>query len=381
MNGNIHKINILDSSAIRACTGCGACSLICPFDAINMDYDQNGFYRPSIDTERCTMCGLCPTVCYKFNRFACDAPFSHADVIAVTNNYIDDMNSVTTAGVATRLADYFYEMGYNVCGVRYDYDTDVSQHDIATSWGDVLEFTGSKYMPSKTSMAFKKILKENKPLIVFGLPCQMHGLRKVIEEKNITAKCILVDFFCAGVLSKNVWDKHLEFLRRKYSIGKIKHVNFKDKTQGWRKSSLKVIDTRGREYRQNRFNDMFYAFILRRIPYQKSCYSCAFRKEIVSSDIRLGDFWGSKFMAWDDGVELMALMNDKARSAWDSIKDSFSYKKCSQQDLYDSQETGAMKMNVEIPEDYDRILDALHSERRMEDIFRDLHIAQRPIGG
>jgi coenzyme F420-reducing hydrogenase beta subunit len=373
-------MNILDESAVRPCTGCGVCRIVCPFNAISMDYDLNGFFRPSIDREHCTMCGLCPTVCYKFSRFNRNNPFANAEVIAVTNNYIDDMNSVTTAGVATRLAQYFYEKGYNVCGVRYDYDTDDSRHDIATSWVDVLEFTGSKYMPSNTSMAFEKILREKKPSIIFGLPCQIYGLKKFIEENNITARFILVDFFCAGILSKNVWVKHLDFLRRRFFIGKIKHVNFKDKTQGWRKSSLKVIDASGREYRQNRFNDMFYAFILRRVPYQEACYSCEFRNQEVSSDIRLGDFWGPKFTTWDDGVELVALMNDKGRSAWDSIKDAFSYRPCSQQDLYESQETGAMNMHVKKPEDYERIVDALSSDQLMEDIFRDFHIAQRPIG-
>jgi coenzyme F420-reducing hydrogenase beta subunit len=346
-----------------------------------MDYDRNGFFRPSINTESCTMCGLCLAVCYKFKRFDSENPFANSEVIAVTNNYIDDMNSVTTAGVATRLAEYYYEQGYNVCGVRYDYDMDTSRHDIAASRVDILEFTGSKYMPSNTSRAFEQLLKDEKPSIVFGMPCQIYGLRKAIEGKNIASRFILVDFFCAGILSRNVWVKHLDFLRRKFLIGKIKHINFKDKTQGWRKSSLKVIDERGREYRQNRFNDMFYAFILRRMPYQNACYSCAFRNQTVSSDIRLGDFWGPKFTAWDDGVELVALMNDKGRSVWNSIKGAFSCRECSLQDLYDSQKTGAMNIHVKKPEDHERILEALSSDRPMEDIFKDLHVAQRPIGG
>ena len=374
-------MNILDESAVRECTGCGACRLVCPVNAISMDYDRNGVFRPSINTERCTMCGFCLTVCYKFNQFDPENPFTDAEIIAVTNNYIDDMNSVTTAGVATRLAEHYYEQGYNVCGVRYDYDMDISRHDIAASRVDILEFTGSKYMPSNTSRGFDKILKDEKPSIIFGMPCQIHGLKKVIEEKNMASRFILVDFFCAGILSQNVWVKHLDFLRRRFFIGKIKHVNFKDKTQGWRKSSLKVIDEGGREYRQNRFNDMFYAFILRRAPYQEACYSCAFRKQVVSSDIRLGDFWGPKFTDWDDGVELVALMNDKGRSAWDPVKDAFSCRACSQQDLYESQEAGAMNTHVKKPEDYERIVDALSSDRPMEDIFRDLHMAQRPIGG
>jgi coenzyme F420-reducing hydrogenase beta subunit len=291
------------------------------------------------------------------------------------------MNAVTTTGVATRLAEYFYEKGYNVCGVRYDCDRDATRHDIAISRSDILEFSGSKYIPSTTSAAFERILEDDKPSMVFGLPCQIHGLNNVLERRQSADRCILVDFFCAGMLSKNLWDKHLDYLRRRCSITKIKHINFKDKTQGWRKSSLKVTDEDGHEYRQNRFNDMFYAFILRRVPYQEACYSCAFRKQVVSSDIRLGDFWGPTFKAWDDGVELVALMSDKGRKAWSEIRDYFSYRTCTEQDMYASQESGAMNSRVEKPEDYEQILTALSTDQPMEEIFRALQIARRPIGG
>lgn len=297
----------------------------------------------------------------------------------MTNNYIDDMNRVTTAGVATRLAEYFFEKGHDVCGVRYDYDRDAVRHDVAASREDILEFTGSKYMPSSTRQAFGRILEGKKQAVVFGLPCQIHGFRKLVEQQGLADRFLLVDFFCAGILSKKVWDTYLDYLRRRFSIGKIKRVNFKDKTQGWRKSSLSVTDTDGRVYLQNRFNDMFYAFILRRVPYQEACYRCAFRRTVVSSDIRLGDFWGPKFKTWDDGVELVALMNDKGRRAWEAVKDYFSYQRCSENDLVESQESGAMKTEVERPQDYERILNALGSAQPMEELFRALQIAQRPI--
>ncbi len=374
------KVNILDESALRDCTGCAGCSLACHSNAISMNFDRYGFFRPSIEMDLCTMCGVCTDVCYKFNEFDSNNPFKNSEVIAVTNNYIDDMNLVTTAGVATRLAEYFYEKDYNICGVKYDSISNTTKHDIADSLDDILEYRGSKYIPSNTKIALEKILKEKKKSIVFGLPCQIYGLRKVIEKKKIADKFILIDFFCAGMLSKNLWDKYLDYLRRKFSISKIKQINFKDKTEGWRKSSLYVIDECGNKYRQNRFNDIFYAFLLRRVPYQEACYSCAFRRHVVSSDIRLGDFWGPKYKAWDDGVELMTLMNDKGRYAWNEIKDYFSYQICKEKDLYESQDSGAMNMHVKKPKNYEQVLTALSSEQNIEEIFRDLQIAKIPIG-
>jgi coenzyme F420-reducing hydrogenase beta subunit len=375
------KINILDESASRDCTGCAGCSLVCHSGAISMQLEQNGFYRPAIDDDLCTMCGVCPDVCYKFNAFETGNPFAGCEVVAVTNNFVDDMNAVTTVGVATRLAEHFYEQGYNVCGVRYDYGTDTARHDIAASLDDILEFRGSKYLPSDTKVAFETLVKAKKPSIVFGLPCQIHGLRKVIEKKKIADRFILVDLFCAGMLSGKVWEKHLEFLNRRFSIANIKQVNFKDKTQGWHKSSLKVTDHAGNGYLQNRFNDLFYAFLLRRVPYQEACYSCEFRTGVVSSDIRLGDFWGSKYKAWDDGVELMTLMNDRGREAWAEVKDYFAYQACPERDLYDSQSSSSMRTSVARPENYQAVLDAFASEMSIEEIFKVFKIAKMPIGG
>lgn len=375
------KINVLNGSAKRDCTGCAACSLVCHSDAINMNLTTTGFYQPSIDDDLCTMCGVCPDVCYKFNEFEDNDPFKNSKVIAVTNNFIDDTNLVTTAGVASRLAEHFYEKGYNVCGVKYNNDINATQHNIAKSLDDILEFRGSKYIPSDTKVAFEQLVKEKKKSIVFGLPCQIHGLRKVIEKKRIADQFILVDFFCAGMLSKNVWDKHLDYLKRKFSISKIKEINFKDKTQGWNKSSLKIVDQEGNKYRQNRFNDMFFAFLLRRIPYQEACYSCEFRTNVVSSDIRLGDFWGDKYKSWDDGVELMTLMNEKGTGAWEEIKDYFAYQECNIEDMYESQKAGSMKLSVKKPEKYIEMLEAFSSEKKIEDIFRDFQVAKMKING
>lgn len=373
------KINILDKSAVRDCTGCSGCSFVCHSSAITMNLESSGFYRPSIDDKLCTMCGVCPDVCYKFNSFDDENPFTTSQVLAITNNYIDDINTVTTVGVATRLAEHFFRLDYNVCGVKYNYNDNRVKHDIASSLDDIIEFSGSKYIPSNTKNAFEKLIKDKKKTIVFGLPCQIHGLRKVIEKKKLSNKFILVDFFCAGVMSQSVWDKHLNYLSRRFSISKIKNINFKDKTQGWHKSSLKVVDVDGNEYKQNRFNDLFYAFLLRRLPYQEACYSCEFRTNVVSSDIRLGDFWGPKYKTWDDGVEIMTLLNQQGINAWNEIKDYFSYQICNEEDLYESQKSGAMNTSVKKPENYEEIVSAFSSEKTIEEIFKNFKIAQMPF--
>ena len=45
------------------CCGCGACSCICPQQAISMRADESGFVFPVIDEDKCVQCGLCTETC------------------------------------------------------------------------------------------------------------------------------------------------------------------------------------------------------------------------------------------------------------------------------------------------------------------------------
>ena len=52
-------INIIGN---KQCTGCFGCYNICPVNAIEMKYDEKGFYKPNI-LENCIECGKCEKVC------------------------------------------------------------------------------------------------------------------------------------------------------------------------------------------------------------------------------------------------------------------------------------------------------------------------------
>lgn len=50
------------------CTGCGACFIACPFNAISMEIDSDGFRYPVIAQEKCKKCSLCFNICPTRNQ-------------------------------------------------------------------------------------------------------------------------------------------------------------------------------------------------------------------------------------------------------------------------------------------------------------------------
>lgn len=45
------------------CCACGACTNVCPKEAIVMKEDEYGFFYPVIDEKKCVRCGKCKKIC------------------------------------------------------------------------------------------------------------------------------------------------------------------------------------------------------------------------------------------------------------------------------------------------------------------------------
>ncbi len=57
------------------CCGCGACKMICHKNAILMKSDEEGFFYPIIDEEKCIKCYKCLAVCpFKNNNIEDENP-------------------------------------------------------------------------------------------------------------------------------------------------------------------------------------------------------------------------------------------------------------------------------------------------------------------
>lgn len=286
--------NILSSSE-RFCSGCSACSAICPKSAITMEISKEGFFAPVVDNELCTDCGLCQKVCSKFVAAEESTSIvSEKQVFGVHSTNETIHFTTTSGGFAHELSAWGLVNGYKILGVIYDYDKDVARSIIIGDIDQLPLLKGSKYIQSNAQEAFDTLLKEaaktpEQKYICIGTPCQIFGLRQLINSRHLKNKFILVDLFCHGVPSYLVWHPYIQ--EKKQVLGTIRNVNFRYKGNGWHQYTMKLDGEKG-IYQQYAYKDLFFRYFFDNIALNSACFTCPVRKKYSSADIRIGDFLG-----------------------------------------------------------------------------------------
>lgn len=194
----------------KECSGCAACALVCPYNALFMDFNNEGFYEPHIK-ETCVNCGLCLEMCSSHNNNSESIKAKSCFVAVARDKSI--LSSSSSGGIAQILSQAALNKKWCVCGVTYDSKIDAAKHIIAKTEKELQLLQGSKYLQSINYPAFKELLSLDKA-IVFGTPCQIAGLHNVLNQVKRRDDFLLVDIFCHGVPSQLLWKRHLEWLKK-----------------------------------------------------------------------------------------------------------------------------------------------------------------------
>lgn len=314
--------SVLSETSLN-CTGCGACSAVCPVGAININLNKEGFLSPEIN-EKCIHCSLCQQVCYKF--------VDTGNMPVVTDKSVYGCHSVdshvhrttTSGGFAYELSRWGIEHGYKIFGTIYDYYTDMAKCIIVDNVEDLELLKGSKYIQSNTEAALKTILadaKENPThkYICIGTPCQIFGLRKLIDLKRLSNDIILVDLFCHGVPSYLVWKPYVRDLRNR--LGNIEKVEFRYKGNGWHQYSIRV-EGKNDSYTSSAYSDIFYRYFFDNVVLNSSCFDCSLRKQHSAADLRLGDFLGQAYEHREDGISAVLPLTKKGSDIIDMLHEA-----------------------------------------------------------
>lgn len=317
--------NNIESDTSKFCTGCGACINICPVNAITYKIDEYGFYKAFVDNDKCIGCGKCKNVCLKFETdFKNKNNLKDGKFYAAQSLDKKVISETTSGGIAYEIGKYGIENGYKVLGTIYDYEKNIAKTIIASSKEELELTKGSKYLQSNTEEAINKLLiecKNNKDakFIVFGTPCQIAGISKLIETEKITNQIIKVDLFCHGVPSYFVWNKYMKQFKEKYGLDEFKKINFRSKYYGWIVGVFEFSDVNGKTKYESGQNSDFNKTFYDNMFLNKSCYDCEVRKEKSFADIRLGDFWGRKYYNHREGMSAVVVFTDIGKKLLENI--------------------------------------------------------------
>lgn len=271
------------------CTGCGLCTLVCPKKCISIKLNDNGFYSAVVDDVKCINCGLCKKMCSQLNSNSLSLNGSK-----LYSGKSDDDNIIkksTSGGIAYEISKYALSNNVPVIGCHYNNKTNVAEHIMINNINDLDKLSGSKYLQSYTVNAFEKI-NSLESGIIFGTPCQIAAMDIYLKKLSKRDKFLLIDLICHGVPSYNLWKKTVKNIN-------VSKVNFRTKTEGWHKILLTINN-------RKISNKKFYNFFNYNLIYNECCYNCNYRSK-SSADIRLGDYWHSKFSKNKLGINMIII--------------------------------------------------------------------------
>lgn len=201
------------------CTRCGTCYAVCPADAVT----QSESLFPRLIDQRCTECGLCRQTCpggaanfpqfqemvfgSKSNPKDYTGHYLQAYAARSCNNVVRDNGA--SGGVVTELLLYLLESGRIDGAVVTVMDRENparARSIIATNAEQILEAQQSKYIVVPVNKVLRQVKDFEGKLAFVGLPCHIHGLRKLqkLKPKIYNKIVYVIGLFCLTTLEPYV---------------------------------------------------------------------------------------------------------------------------------------------------------------------------------
>lgn len=280
------------------CTGCAACVNVCPFGALSMTPDDEGFLRPVVDAAKCKNCGKCESVCPILQRDKF-RPIQVEDKKIASARHLDEKvwKLSTSGGAFTAICEAWDVDGDAIIfGARFDSNFRVV-HDYVVGSNNIAPFRKSKYIQSEIGNSFKRVkefLVDNKRVVFSGTPCQIAALRTFLgrDYENL----LLVEFICHGVGSPAVFRKAINEMSQHEKHAIISYT-FRSK-RGWPEYSGYV---NYHEYNNGSgklvLDDLYNIFFIGQYCMRRSCMeNCKYRNPSRYADLTIADSRGEKIV-------------------------------------------------------------------------------------
>ena len=338
------------------CSGCTACSNICPVSCISMQEDALGFKYPVVDYQKCIHCEFCVKTCPFNKEYRTPRNYPIPIAYAAKAKNTDEIKKSQSGAAFALISDAIIEKGEVVYGVGYTGKFRITTKRAITK-EEKDEFRGSKYVQSDLGNIFKEVkqdLSMGRKVLFSGTPCQIAGLTSYLPE-SLKHNLITIDLVCHGVSGPKVWEDYVLYLENK-NRAQIESVNFRDKSlKGWH-SHVESFKFAGKQ-RTYTYTYRFY----NHINLRQSCGNCPFTNLRRTGDITIGDCWGienttAAYLGEDNiGCSLILINTDCGNELFNAVKSQFEFQKVNINELLQPQLQSPVKLNplrTKFEEDY-----------------------------
>lgn len=307
---------------ITECTGCNLCVQVCPFKAISMKENFEGFAIPQIDNNLCKECGLCVKKCPSINPLTREYPVETKLCVSKDEN-IDESAS---GGVFITIARFFISQLHGVVyGVIYTDDFSC-RHAEAKTIDQLAPMQNSKYIQSEVGDIYvraKQNLDLGKFVLFSGTPCQIAALKSFLGKDY--DHLLTLEIVCHGVPNQRFWKKNLQ-----HEAPETIHYKFRNRNnRRVGKTTLEGTSVTERGTKRIPWqNDPYYCSFIKNESFRESCYRCQYAKPERVADMTMGDCDSVKLYPDFYPIEaksILLLNTSKGVSFWHRINFLFNF--------------------------------------------------------
>lgn len=311
------------------CSGCGACAQICPKKSISFEKDTLGSLYARVDEKTCIDCRACELVCPLQQTFDAHHIGKCAFAAYAKDNGIRFRGS--SGGMFETISAWIIKQNGSVFASRFDDSLKLRMVE-ATTLDGIRQVTKSKYLQSDVAYIFstvKERVKEGKTVLVCSTPCQIAALKKYLGRYSKADNLFLMDFFCHGVPSQDLFDKCINYIESRDGI-EVQSYEFRSKKKNGATPHYFTIKYKKNDRVKKKtslyLNDPFYLGFQKYITLRDSCYHCPYGAGNHAGDITVGDFHDIdkyiKGINRFDGISTVIINTDKGQQMWKNIEDS-----------------------------------------------------------
>lgn len=305
------------------CTGCKMCADICPKQAIIFKDNEEGFWYPSIDENKCIDCGLCKKRCPSLQKIKSENSLEPKVYAGWTLDEQIRYES-TSGGIYYELAKKFIENDGYIVGCVFSDDYKSAKHIVGNDLATLRKIMGSKYFQSDTAgiyIKLKELINAGEKVLFCGTPCQIAAVISFFD--TIPKKLYFLDFICKGINSPLAYKAYMEELEIKYN-SPIEEVRMKSKKTGWESLATHVQFQNGKEYHKDRYTDWWIqGYTCGNLFMRENCQNCQYKQLPRLADISFGDFWGIKgceSAEYEKGISVIIVNSKKGKELLRSIE-------------------------------------------------------------